>query len=78
MGVFGVEIERFPLSQRIFHESISLKLCREVSWIKTIRRPTQFFRIRRTSGFMGNFQLRLVFQISRYTIDQSKIAQIEA
>ena len=42
--------------------------------------PSQFFKIRPTSGFMSNFRFRLVFQISRYTIDQSKlgIAQIEA
>ena len=41
--------------------------------------PTQFFRIRPTSGFIGNFQFNLVFQISRYTINQWKleIAQIE-
>ena len=41
---------------------------------------THFFGIRPTSGLMGNFRFRLVFQISRYTIDQSKlgIAQIEA
>ena len=42
--------------------------------------PAEFFRIRSTSGFMGNFRFRLIFQISRYTIDQPKfrIAQIEA
>ena len=40
---------------------------------------TQFSKICPTSGFMGNFRFRLVFQISRYTINQSKlgIAQIE-
>ena len=63
-----------------FHESISLKLCREVPWIKKSDVLTEFFRICPTSGFMDNFWFRLVFQISRYTIDQSKlgIPQIEA
>ena len=41
---------------------------------------TQLFIICLTSGFMGNIRFRLVFQISRYIDDQSKlaIAQIKA
>ena len=52
----------------------------EVPWIKKSDVPAEFFRICPTSGFMGNFRFKLVFQISRYKIDQSKltIAQIEA
>ena len=47
---------------------------------KKLNVPTQFFIIRPTSGFKGNFRFRRVCKISRQAIDQSKlrIAQIEA
>ena len=64
-----------------FQKLISLKLCREVAWIRKIKRsllPVLWATF--TSGFMGNFRFRIVFEISRQLIDQSElvIAQIEA